>query len=227
MRTSLLFCLTFCPFSRQLTPILDCFFFFSFLPQVGRILDTIFNNNHDSTPTLLSNGGGVSNRDVGDDFVLPETSSQSSQSGVHSVALPSLPSLSSLSSTSSALATHSSPRTTDTTTSTANNSTVQRAHRSISPQKESTASIPNDVSGNAEMRVPEACTNEAEGAASNAMCSSNGTNDNASSSSSSGSTSRTTSTGTTTVNSTAAPVSITSTYSITLVPSSLIKKIYF
>lgn len=172
--------------------------------EVGRILDTIFNNNHDSTPTLLStNGGGVSSRDVSDDFVMPETSSHSSQAAVHSIVLPTI-----LSSTS--FATHS-PRTTEITTSTANNS-EQRNHRSISPQKDTVVSIQNGVSGT-EVRTPETCTNDAEGAASNAMCSSNGstsTSDNGgSSSSSSGSNGDSGSTTQpSTINSTTAPVSI-------------------
>lgn len=134
---------------------------------------------------------------------MPETSSHSA---VHSIALPP-----SLSSTSFALTAHSSPRTTETTTSTTNNSD-QRSHRSISPQKETAAaSIQNGVS-RTEMRVPETCTNNAEGAASNSMCCSSdstNTNDNGSSSSSGGSSGDSDSpTKTSNINSTTAPVSI-------------------
>lgn len=167
------------------------FFFLAFdfcLFVVGRILDTIFNNNHDSTPTLLSTngGGGVSSRDISDDFIMPETSSHSSHSTAHTIALPSL--LSSTSSASaSASAIYSSPSTTEITTSTANQSERQRSNNSISSsQKETTAlSIQNNAIAT-EMHIPETCrTNNTEGTSSNGMCSSGtSTNDNNSSSNS-------------------------------------------
>lgn len=162
-------------------------------------MDTIFNNNHDSTSTLLSTngGGGVSSRDISDDFVMPETSSHSIQPSVaHTIAFPSLSSTSSAS--ASASATHISPRT-ETTTSTT--SDLERSHSSISPPKvataTATASIQNNISGT-EMHVPEACTNNSVGAASNGSSGSTSSSSSASGNSS----------GTSNASSTAAPVSI-------------------
>lgn len=105
------------------------FCFVSIRSEVGRILDTIFNNNHDSnSSSLLSTGG--------DDFVILDTPSHSSQSAIQS-------STSTSSSSDASNYTFSEARETQEATT-------------ASPHKESTSKIDRDSSVT-ERPIPETC----------------------------------------------------------------------
>lgn len=115
--------------------------------KVGRILDTIFNNNHDSSSSSLLSTGT-------DDFVILDAPSHSAQSAIHTSTGTSTSSSSSSSSSNSEPSNYLSISEVRPTI---------EASTSSSPQKESSTQIENDASSVAEnTSVPETCTNASD-----------------------------------------------------------------